>query len=458
MKKSSLLGLSLAAMLAAPALAGGTTATLALSASPTIKVGETFVLSVNIADFPANAVGAQATVSYDATKVSFVSIAAGTDFDTLIYSSHDSVNGTVLFASGVSPSAPTTGVASGNIAQITLTANTVLCSADIADIVDGLFANRVTDASGNAMTFTESETTSVIALDAFTLANVPGAVSVAADAGTTAGALVTLTAPTATDSCSTSLTVTPSRSDSALMTDPYPVGTTTVTWTATDAAGNSDSATTTVEVLNHQLLDFDVTLAGTISGNSTRSIRLTAGADVQVVSVALTGATGSAADVQVPVEASYACLEAKDTVHSLTDTAAATVVGVKYDSAFTLKQGDSNNDDLVDILDFGIYVGDFGAAVEDGRSNFDADLLVDNADFSFISVNFFQRGETCTSGFDGGEPIAAIKVKDLRRMGLGHLAAADLDRDGWLDANDVAYAMQYGIPARKNPIRVAPGQ
>ena len=459
MKKSSLLGLSLAAMLAAPALAGDPApATLALSASPTIKVGETFVLSVNIAGFPSNAVGAQATISYDKNKVSYNSIAAGDDFGMLIFQSHDSDAGTVLFASGVSPSAPTTGVTSGNIAKITLTANTVLCSADIADIVDGLFANRVTDATGTAMSFTESETTAVIALDAFTLAGVPADVSVAADAGTTAGALVTLQSPTAEDSCLTSLTVTPSRSDSAAMDAPYPVGTTTVTWSATDAAGNSDSATTTVTVANHQLLDFDVTLAGTISGNSTRSIRLTADADVQIVSVSLTGANGSATDVQVPVAAAYTCLEAKDTVHSLTDTAGATVVGVKYDSAFTLKQGDSNDDDLVDILDFGMYVGDFGVATAEGRSNFDGDLLVDNADFSFISVNFFQRGETCTSGFDGGEPIAAIKVKDLRRMGLGHLAGADLDRDGWLDTDDVAYAMQYGIPARKNPIRVAPGQ
>jgi len=167
MKKSSLLGLSLAAMLAAPALAGDP-ATLSLSASPTIKVGETFVLSVNIAGFPSNAVGAQATISYDKNKVSYNSIAAGDDFGMLIFQSHDSDAGTVLFASGVSPSAPTTGVTSGNIAKITLTANTVLCSADIADIVDGLFANRVTDATGTAMGFTESETTAVIALDAFT--------------------------------------------------------------------------------------------------------------------------------------------------------------------------------------------------------------------------------------------------------------------------------------------------
>ncbi len=459
MQLKNLFGLSLAGAIAGSALAGGGTATLSLSASPIIKVGETFVLSVNIAEFPAAAVGAQATVEYDGTKVSYESIAAGDDFGTLIYSSHDAGTGRVLFATGVNPANPTGGVTGGNIAKITLKANVVLCSADIADIVDGLFANRVTDAAGTAMTFIESETTNVIALDPFSLVGVPADVSVAADAGTTAGALVTLTAPTATDSCDLALDVTPSRSDSAAMTAPYPVGTTTVTWSATDAAGNTDSATTIVEVLDHQLLDLSIALDGVITGNSTRSVRLTAGSDVQIVSVDCVGANGSKSDVQVPVAASYDCLAAKDTVHSLTDTAAASVNDVKYDASFALKQGDSNDDDLVDILDFGIYVGDFGTgAGVAGRSNFDADTAVDNADFSFISVNFFQGGESCSSGYDGGEPIAAIKVKDLRRMGLGHLAAADLDRDGWVDVDDVAYAMQYGIPARKNPIRVAPGQ
>jgi hypothetical protein len=38
------------------------------------------------------------------------------------------------------------------------------------------------------------------------------------------------------------------RSDGRPLGDPYPVGTTTITWTATDAAGNTDSATQTVTV------------------------------------------------------------------------------------------------------------------------------------------------------------------------------------------------------------------
>ena len=52
---------------------------------------------------------------------------------------------------------------------------------------------------------------------------------------------------TATDNCP-GVTVSGSRSDSQPLNDPYPVGTTTITWTATDAAGNDATCTQTVTV------------------------------------------------------------------------------------------------------------------------------------------------------------------------------------------------------------------
>jgi len=33
-------------------------------------------------------------------------------------------------------------------------------------------------------------------------------------------------------------------------------------------------------------------------------------------------------------------------------------------------------------------------------------------------------------------------VKELRRMGLGHMEEADIDGDGWVDTNDIALAAQ----------------
>jgi hypothetical protein len=35
-----------------------------------------------------------------------------------------------------------------------------------------------------------------------------------------------------------------------------------------------------------------------------------------------------------------------------------------------------------------------------------------------------------------------VSVKELRRQGLGHLAAADLNRDGWVDLRDMQLYMQ----------------
>ncbi len=57
---------------------------------------------------------------------------------------------------------------------------------------------------------------------------------------------------TATDNCDTSVTITGTRSDSQALNAPYPKGTTTITWTATDDAGNSSSCQQTVTVNDDQ--------------------------------------------------------------------------------------------------------------------------------------------------------------------------------------------------------------
>ncbi len=446
---------SAVAFCAATALAVPAGATLSVNANATVKssgsTGNTFVVDVNIAGMTANAVGAQATVSYDPALVEFVGLAAGDDLGTIIYQSSDVANSRIIFATGVDPNNPGSGVATGNVAKLTFKAIANACvDTDAVVLGTSNVPTRITDASGNSLAFTSSNAVTLNSLGGFSLSGVPSNADVAADAGTISGALVSLAAPTASDSCGTALTVTATRSDSAALSAYYPLGTTTVHYSATDAAGNTDSSDVTVTVENYQLLDAGISLNGTILGNSTRSIRIKSGARTQVVSVAMTGANGTASDVQVPVAASYSCMSAKDTVHSLTSTGAASVSGVKYAASFALDQGDSNDDDFVDILDFGVYVGKFGAALASGNSNFNADLLVNNADFSFISVNFFHHGASCGS-FTGGNGVAAISVKQLRRQGLGYLAASDLNRDGMLDANDVAYYMQHGIQKAERP-------
>jgi hypothetical protein len=55
-------------------------------------------------------------------------------------------------------------------------------------------------------------------------------------------------APTATDLCEGPITPAGTRSDGMLLSDPYPVGTTMILWTAADDSGNSASCTQTVTV------------------------------------------------------------------------------------------------------------------------------------------------------------------------------------------------------------------
>jgi hypothetical protein len=141
----------------------------------------------------------------------------------------------------------------------------------------------------------------------------------------------------------------------------------------------------------------------------------------------------------------------KDSAHSLSATAAPTIVGTRYKASVVLKQGDSNDDDKVDIADFSLFVADRGGPVAtNARSNFNGDALVDNADFGNISINFFLRGDTCT-GLGGGEPLSRISVKELRRQGLGEAAVADLNGDGWVDTRDIQIYMQGGqVPGTLN--------
>jgi len=57
--------------------------------------------------------------------------------------------------------------------------------------------------------------------------------------------------PTAADNCGTP-TVTGVRSDGEALGAPYPKGTTTITWTATDGSGNQASCTQTITVVDNE--------------------------------------------------------------------------------------------------------------------------------------------------------------------------------------------------------------
>ena len=284
------------------------------------------------------------------------------------------------------------------------------------------------------------------------ISGTPANFSGASDAGTVLGAFIAAPTVVATDFCGSALPLVtlvtyPNASTASAWpaNGMFPVGVTAIKWTTTDAVNQVTSITRTVTVGDYQLLDLTVNLFGSILQTSTRTVRIKIGAISQLHEVVTVAGVGTVTGIQVPVVGSIPCLLAKDTQHSVSNAASASVVGVRYAASVVLTQGDSNDDDLIDILDFGMFLGDRGAdATRRGRSNFNSDLAVNNGDFGFISLRFLLSGDTCGAFDAPGQPLSRISVRELRRRGLGNMTKADFNRDGWVDTTDMTIYMQGG--------------
>jgi HYR domain/Domain of unknown function DUF11 len=100
------------------------------------------------------------------------------------------------------------------------------------------------DGAGNT---TEKDITLTVADQTPPTIQCPANITRSTDPGTCSATVNPGTA-TATDNCDTSVTISGTRSDSQPLNAPYPKGTTTITWTATDDANNSSTCAQTVTV------------------------------------------------------------------------------------------------------------------------------------------------------------------------------------------------------------------
>lgn len=188
-------------------------------------------------------------------------------------------------------------------------------------------------------------------------------------------------------------------------------------------------------------------------------------------------------DIKVP-KGQYECITARDQAHTLRSASSIECLGnghlsaeFKGDPFFGgnwLIGGNLDGSHVIDILDFGVLVslylkdGDVNNTCDeikaDGYHDADinADGNVDALDYTFIQGNFLLMDkDICGCDFPGaGAPaagITSITVQELRAMGLGDLAAGDVNHDGVLDTNDME-AFQQGLipaPAHNNPPKKA---
>ena len=318
---------------------------------------------------------------------------------------------------------------------------------DIQFFPDGTLPTEFTDGVGGKMV------PALVASSGFkvddgapVLSNVPADVSVQAEAGMGSFATVALTPPTATDACAPGLTASSSRSDGAALSAAFPVGTTTVTWSATDPCANATTATTRVTVNNANTATFAVSYTNSASyaASSARTLTLNIhGANGYTLKasqpVTLVRGAGTISLTDLAVD-NYDCVAVEEKGRSLRRVATMTDGGLVWSSTATLVAGDLINDEVIDVLDWGAYI------VGNPNADLDGNGAINATDGNIIIANFGQKGETgCgTSFMSPPEPISAISVAELVDRGLTDLVAADLNNDGWLDMEDVRMASNGG--------------
>jgi subtilisin-like proprotein convertase family protein len=403
---------------------------------------------------PANQVRLSLAFDPALVQVSEVRVPKGSPFSTVVTQQVDPVLGTIRFvASSGSPV-----VSSFNAVEVEfmVASGAEACSSGalLSFTSIGGLSSSLGSAAGQSTSISGKPLTGLrIDGSGPEITGLPATQSISCDAGSIDGAVIAEPILSATDGCdgNRSVTLVIDLPDGTMLSSwpvggLFPVGVTEITATGADTLGNGTVVTREITVLDQQLLDLGISLGGSFAGASTRPIRITVGSDTQVIDVACVGPNGTADAVAIPASVDPPCIIVKDVAHSLAEAGTATLDGTRWSIDAALRQGDSNDDGRVDILDFAAFVAVRGTVVDaSAASNFNADTSVTNADLAFISLHFFQVSETCGSLWSD-PPLERVKVKDLRRAGLGHLAIGDLNGDGWVDQQDVVHYMQFGAP------------
>ncbi|WP_320046840.1 hypothetical protein [uncultured Ilyobacter sp.] len=350
------------------------------------------------------------------------------------------------------------------------------------------------DACGNVQSFTQ-----VIHVDDTQPPEItcPDDMLIKADVGT-CGAAIWPGWAEAVDSCDDSPIVTGYRSDrKPLFGVPYPAldpnghasptgRTTTITWQTEDVCGNVNECTQTITVL--PVNEMDVSLALDVRHPVSRCIafelsncddpnqelvEVEAELDFELIDPnrPWLGAT-AAGIIDVPC-GDYTCVQARDPRHTLRITLELEMTSEMYVADFVtagkrLTSGNVDDNCAIDIIDYGYFVLEFAHDFGTGdtpcgwadpnhpwHADFSGDGLVSEGSFTYIHSHFANECDPacCASKTRarGDGAITRISVQELRSLGLGELVVGDLNRDNWLDVDDIAAFLAGARPGRVMP-------
>ena len=443
-------------------------------------VGEFLLVRVEMGIAEDPIVGAQFFLEYDPSTLGFLSIEPGAAIDgssPFALEFRETVDedlGTIDYVVGANFGSPTLGPATVAFATFQVISQ---CSAFVR------YRQTGPDGQTNGLTALGGVevTPDLVDLPPVSvngsppaLSSCPGNFTVPSDPGQVT-AIVTWPAPTATDSCDVGLITAVCNPPSG---STFEVGTTMVACSATNSCGISDDSCVFSVTVEATILTVDVELSSTVDpGPFQRCITFEVwdcdgppGAQKAIIEQNLSFINGLASDVNVPLPGgAWECVTARDTLHTLRSTAPdfTTTNGTEYTASFVgpraqgghwLVGGNLNDDEFVDIRDFGVLFPmhlslanpntPCGTPGPDGNIN--GDNLVDLLDLVIFVGNSLQAAEPNCCGTGGvseaSGPIMAISVQELRTMGLDHMIAADINRDGILNMEDVAALMRGGTP------------
>lgn len=449
-------------------------ATMELSADPSTlpvttcyQAGDILTVRVNMGPAAVPIIGAQFFLEYDQVSLQFNSILPGnvidatSPFSNTFFVDDDPISGTIDY--GV-----TVGFAPGATEATTLAFVRFSVIAGCQPFVRFQIRtplelpHRFTDSVGGEIIPDNLIDLPPISTDvqAPVLTGCPGNILISPDPGEFF-AVVTWPAPIATDSCDTTVPVVCNPPSGFA----FGLGTTPVTCSAENSCGLDDVCTFNVSVVG-SFLTAVVELSPSVNfgpidrcitfelSECASGLRVSFGQDMTF--------TGGLASQRFPIPGGmWDCVTARDSLHTLRSTAIdfSTLDGVEYVGTFVgervvgdpgghwLIGGNLNDDIFIDILDFGIFMSlfltpaqpDTPCGTPSPEANVNGDNVVDLIDFVFVQVNSLMISEPncCGTGASSAQPLSEVSIRKLRHMGLYHLRYADLNDDGYINAEDM---------------------